>query len=173
MTAPVHADRTARRWYQEPMVWLVIALPLAVVIAGFATLFIAVDAGGADSVRQPVRRTAQMQTADLAPEDAARRLRLRAELERSADTGALALRMEGRPADAARLRLSLAHPVRAEHDRETWLTRSGDAWLGRIPADGLRNDWVLTLEPEDGHWRLHGRLRAGAGTASLQPELAR
>jgi hypothetical protein len=46
-------DRTgnnglARPWWREPMVWLVISGPLAVVIAGFVTAAIAVN--GADEV---------------------------------------------------------------------------------------------------------------------------
>ncbi|MFO1375721.1 MAG: hypothetical protein U1F14_01770 [Steroidobacteraceae bacterium] len=29
------------RWYREPMMWLVVAIPLATVVAGFTTLWLA------------------------------------------------------------------------------------------------------------------------------------
>ena len=168
-------DRGAPRpWYREPMLWLVIALPLAVVIAGFATLFIAIDAGGGDPVRQPVQRTAQMQTADLAPEARASQLGLSAELQRSQDTGAVRVRLSDASAavdvpaaDAARLRLTLAHPTRAAADTETWLTRQGGEWLGRLPVRDAPHDWLLSLEPDGAAWRLHGRLRARADKVRL------
>lgn len=161
-----------RPWFREPMVWLVIALPLAVVIAGFATLFIAIDAGGADPVRPQVQRTAQMQTADLAAEARARQLGLSATLDRDVDTGSVTVRLVGATIDAPRLRLSLEHPTRADADADTVLTRRSGAWLGRIPDPQAGHDWLLTVQPDDGQWRLHGRLRAGAGEALLQPDYA-
>lgn len=30
------------RWYHEPLMWLVVAIPLATVIAGFTTLWLAI-----------------------------------------------------------------------------------------------------------------------------------
>ena len=33
-------ETTGSRWYREPLMWLVVAIPLATVIAGFTTLWI-------------------------------------------------------------------------------------------------------------------------------------
>lgn len=34
-------DNRNSRWYREPVMWLVVAIPLATVIAGFTTLWLA------------------------------------------------------------------------------------------------------------------------------------
>jgi len=45
MTSPLKPTATgpARRWYQEPYVWMVIGGPLAVVIASMFTIYLAVS----------------------------------------------------------------------------------------------------------------------------------
>jgi uncharacterized protein len=45
---PAAKNTLPRPWWREPMVWLVISGPLAVVVAGFVTAAIAVN--GADEV---------------------------------------------------------------------------------------------------------------------------
>ena len=62
---------------REPMLFLVIALPAAAVAAGIATLVLAMGGAG-DAGDARVRRVAQTQTADLAPDLAAARRGLRA-----------------------------------------------------------------------------------------------
>jgi hypothetical protein len=39
--------RPIRPWYREPMVWLVIGIPLAAVIGGLVTLGLAIQGGDA------------------------------------------------------------------------------------------------------------------------------
>lgn len=39
--------RPSRPWYREPMVWLVIGIPLAAVIGGLVTLGLAIQGGDA------------------------------------------------------------------------------------------------------------------------------
>jgi hypothetical protein len=34
---------TSSRWYHEPLMWLVVAIPLATVVAGFTTLWLAMS----------------------------------------------------------------------------------------------------------------------------------
>lgn len=159
-----------RPWYKEPMLWLVAAIPAAAVVAGIAMLVVALRAGPADSVRDKVSRTAQVQVADQAADEAALRMGLGGVLERDRDTGALALALDGAPIDADHLALYLAHPTDASADAELKLVRQGpQRWIGRLPAEGVAHDWLLEVTPDDRAWRLRGRLRANAAQATLRP----
>lgn len=153
------------------MVWLVIALPLSVVIAGFATLAIAIRTGESDSGPDAVRRSAQIQTTDLAPDLRAAALGLTGHVNVDAETGAIRVTLSPKQTPYP-LTLHLIHPARAVEDRSLTLTPAGDDWLGRLPALSLDHDWLLQLRPDDRQWRLHGRLKADASAAVLEPALA-
>ena len=56
--------------WRQPLLWLVLALPAATVVAGFTTLGLAA-AGPDTSGDAAVKRTAQAQVEDLAPDLAA------------------------------------------------------------------------------------------------------
>ena len=98
--------------WREPMVWLVVALPLVAVIAGFALLVIASRSGSTDAVADRVQRTAQIQVADLGPDARARQLRLSAILRTDGDLVEVLPVSGDFPRDAP-LRLALHHPARS------------------------------------------------------------
>ncbi len=163
------ANTSARAWFREPMMWLVLALPASVVVAGFVTLAIAIRSGGDDAVRDPGSRVGKAQTADLGPERSAARLGLQARLVLSADTEAVELRAEAGEFDRDSLTLVLTHPLDAAGDLSLNLIRADESrFVGRlhIPRD---HAWNLILEPDDGQWRLQGRLPHGALSADLAP----
>ena len=159
-----------RAAWREPMVWLVAAIPAAAVIATIALLVTATRSSGtSDSVADPVRRTAQVQVANLGPDAVARRLRLSA-IVRSGKDVVEVLPVDG-PFDRAKpLSLSLHHPARAELDRTLPLLPTETGWRTREAVD-LSHDWNVRLGPEDGAWRLQGRWSAGQQAAYLQPAL--
>src|SRR5690606_33199767 len=136
-------DATQRPALREPLLWLVIGLPLAVVIAGFATLVIAIRAGGSDALPDPVRRTAQVQLLDLEPDRVARDEGISARLQLAAD-GRLRLAINGSDGDDVLL-LQLIHPTDASQDRQVALTRDGMQWLGVLTDTDLGHDWRLQL----------------------------
>lgn len=163
------ANTPVRAWFREPMLWLVLALPAAVVIAGFVTLAIAIRSGGDDAVRDPGSRVGKAQTADLGPERNAARLGLRARLLLSADTEAVELHAEAGEFNSDSLTLVLAHPREAAGDLSLSLIRAdASRYFGRlaIPRD---HAWNLQLEPSDGQWRLQGRLPLEGLSAELSP----
>jgi hypothetical protein len=170
MSMSTSTTRVRAAW-REPMLWLVFGLPFAVVVAGIATLLIALRAGGADVVPTTVRRTAQIQVEELAADREALRLALAGDLIWQPDTGALRLQLRGLslPADAE-LRLHLTHPRDAAADRELRLVRGGDAWHGRLDP-GLDLRWNLELVPPDARWRLAGRWERGMRSVALRPRL--
>jgi len=158
-----------RPWYREPMLWLVLALPAAVVVAGFLTLAIAIRSGGDDAVRDPVQRVGKGQTIDLGPDRVAAQRSLRGRLQLAADTEAVELVADGADFDADRLTLRLSHPTEAREDLSLELVRvDAQRHLGRlvVPRD---HAWNLQLAPADGSWRLQGRLARDALSADLSP----
>ena len=53
-----------RKAWQEPMVWLMVGIPFLTVIAGFYTLYLAINSGSLDSSKVTVQRIAQAQTVE-------------------------------------------------------------------------------------------------------------
>jgi hypothetical protein len=169
MTTPTRENATRGPW-REPMLWLVVALPAAVVVAGIATLVIAIRAGGSDAIPDEVRRTAQVQVADLGADARARSLGLSALVRVDGDAIEVLPVSGALPRDAA-LTLRLRHPTRAAGDRELVLRPSGLGWrVGHTLERG--HDWRLELAPADRSWRLRGRLPAGLLAARVGPALA-
>ena len=152
------------------MVWLVVALPLASVVAGIALLVVAARSGGTDAVADPVQRTAQIQVTDLGPDALARQLRLTAILR--TDTNLIeVLPVTGAFQRDAPLRLALHHPARADADRALLLQPTERGWSAVASVDGS-HDWNARIAPEGGAWRLQGRLPMGQRAAHLQSSLS-
>ena len=155
--------------WREPMVWLIVAIPAASVIAGVGLVIVSALSGGADRVAEPVRRTGQIQVADLGPDALARQRRLGAVLR--VDSGRVeVLPVSGEFSRAAPLHLALRHPTLAAEDR-TWVLQPNETgWASTTTLD-LAHDWKIDLQPSDGAWRLHGRLPKGQQAAYLGPAL--
>jgi hypothetical protein len=154
---------SASRAWREPMVWLMLAIPFATVVAGMQTLRVA-RAGGMDAEPEPVLRTGQTQVVDLGADRRAAALGLVATLRVDARG------VPGIAVDAAGpLELTLVHPTRTAGDLR-WIRDGDGAWSGPpLPRDA-RGRWVL--EPATHDWRLVGRWPAADGIASLQPAVA-
>ncbi len=158
-TDPMTSIATTRQpvqgpWYRDRWPWLLILGPAIVVVAGFATLFIAVrtdDGLVADdyyarglAINRQLERSARADALGLA-----------ATVDVGADgTVAVTLDGGGQAPDArpAALRLRLAHPTRAGDDLAATLARAGDArYEGRLaPPEAGR--WLVIVETDA--WRL-------------------
>jgi hypothetical protein len=157
---------------REPMLFLVIGLPAAAVVAGIATLVLALGGeGNAGDAR--VRRVAQAQMTDLAPDLAAARLALRAQAKVDGNS-AVSLRFGGSAPAAAVLQLALRHAADPARDRAARLVRAGEGlYLGRLEAPRAVGAYNAELAPESGGWRLVGRLDPSSATLALAPALER
>lgn len=153
---------------RQPLVWLVIALPLLSVVAGVSLLFVASDP--LDAVGDSVKRTAQVQETDLSRDFETQRLGLKAQARRTGDTIEVAPLGAGF-ARAVPLELILRHPLRASEDRVATLAPTRAGWTARVEGLDAGHDWILELAPTDRRWRLVGRWQAGAPNAALQPAL--
>lgn len=163
------ADDSRSPW-RQPMVWLVIAVPAASIVAGVGLIVAASRSSGSDdAVRDPVRRTAQVQQSYLGADELASRRRLGAVLR--VDRGFIEIVPTTGDFDRdAPLELALGHPVRATGDAVLRAQPSANGWRATHALDGS-HDWTLTLTGEAGRWRLVGRLPKGQRAAHLAPSL--
>ncbi|QCO68324.1 nitrogen fixation protein FixH [Luteimonas yindakuii] len=162
-------DKTA--FWRNPVLMLVFILPAVAIIAGVGLVVIAVRSGGSDSVTENVRRTAQIQTADLGPDAVAQRERLSAVMRVDVEQGLVeVLPVTGRYQRGEPLSLTLVHPARAAQDISLELAPSETGWRTEAEVD-IAHDWNLRLAPADAGWRLQGRLVGGQFAAHLHPAL--
>ena len=170
MTDDGHSQspRPARR---EPMLWLVFGLPALVVVASLVTVWISARGGANDPVADDARRTAQSQTTELAPDEAAAKLGLSAVLSVQEDDSLLLVPVTGSFPRQASLALRLAHPLEAGRDLRVELKPTELGWSAPAKV-GDGNDWNVTLQDGAGQWRIVGRLRAGEHAVRLAPALA-
>lgn len=162
-------DDRRRHPLREPMVWLVIALPLAAVLAGIWMMVLSSRGGSIDSVPDDVQRTGQIQTTDLGPDERAARLKLGAVLQ--SEEGVLRVFPAGGEFRRGEpLRLQLLHPYEADADEAITLAPDELGWQAEFALDAS-HDWNLQLADEAGSWRLRGRLPRGQHAAHLGPAL--
>lgn len=161
-------DTPPRQWRRNPVAWLMIAIPVLTVAAGFWTLWLAASESGVDTNPDPVRRTAQVQVTSLAPDEAAARLGLSAELVLGDDGILVQVRPSSGPVAP---QLQLVHPIESSLDRVLDLSPHPRGWHSpeRVPG---REAWHLRLVAADGSWRLVGRYRPGDTTLRLEPAVA-
>jgi len=159
------------RWLQ-PELGLVLLIPLATVIGGLWTLRLADIDDSADGLAEGARHSAQVQTADIGPDQAAARLDLRATLRVDPACGCAHLHLSdpGAAGDDG-LQLALVHRLYAARDTQLPLARDGVGWISpRLPTE--RTGWRLVLTNGARTWRLVGRLAPNARDATLIPALA-
>ncbi|WP_442682137.1 FixH family protein [Stenotrophomonas sp. JC08] len=155
--------------WRIPVFWLVIGLPLLSIVAGVGLVIISVRSGGSDAVSDPVRRVSQIQTANLGPDEAARKRGLSVVL-RVEDGIVEVLPATGDFAKGSALQLVLEHPTRQAADVSLELVPEGAGWRTEHTLDH-EHDWLVQLRDADGQWRLHGRLPREQHATRLSPSL--
>ena len=157
----------AKPWYREPWPWLLMAGPGIVVIAGFYTLWLAVQSDDglvADDYYK--RGLAINQTLSRATRAEQLQLGGRAEL----DGGFVRVTLTGSGVLPPTLRLRLVHPTRAVDDQVLEIhAASSGVYTGALatPAAGRR---VLMLEDMAKTWRLAGEAGGRAKFIVLTPQ---
>jgi hypothetical protein len=145
-------------WYRQFWPWFLIALPATAVIAGIATLIIAMHEPDG-LVEDDYYKAGLAINQELGRDREATRLGVSALVRRDPEQGWLTVELMSRePLNLASLRLRLLHATRENFDRELELLREADglfrARLGGVPA----GEWNLQLQPVDSSWRLTGRM---------------
>ncbi len=151
-------------WYRQFWPWFVISLPATTVVAGIATLLIAMHQPDALVVDDYYKQGLAINK-DLARERRAVELGLRAELLMPAQDGELLLELSSsRPfTPPPALQLMMTHPTLAERDHQVVLARDGEGRY-RAAFDGLQEgEWLVRVEPLDQAWRLVRKSRVKGG----------
>lgn len=163
------ATATSKPWYREPWPWILMSGPLAAVLAGSFTAYLAVvheDALVADNYYKEglaINRT-------LDEEHAASRGGYAAQLLFGGDGRRVRVQLTGKQAEQGALELRLVHPVRADLDVLVPLRQLQAGWYEgtmRLPPAAR---WMLQLENRTQGWRLTGEWRPSEGQeAALHP----
>lgn len=145
-------------WWQEPMVWLLIILPLSAVIGGALTIWVA--ANNADSLVSEAHVKEGLAVRQIGHADQlAESLAMAANL--NAEPGQLSIQLEGNLATwPGELILTMSHPADSRQDIVLTVGHAGhDRYIANyasIPA-GKR---LLELTPADRTWRITGTWQA-------------
>jgi hypothetical protein len=135
-------------WYKEPWPWIVMAPPAAAVLAGIATLWIAVVTSDGLVAEDYYKQGLGINKV-IAREERARSLGLSAGLEVS--DGRIRVRLEGASPEA--LFVHLAHRTRAGLDQRLRLARIGDVYeADMVPL--APGGWRASIEDPLGSWRI-------------------
>ena len=153
-------------WYREPWPWLLIAGPLAVVIASGITFWLAI-VNRDPLVVDDYYKAGKAINKTLQRDAYARALGLGAEMEVSGGNVSIMLRNKKNILLPSRLRLLLTHATQIEKDRVVVLNGSARGHYDGALAIIERGRYRLTLEDFERTWRLTADWRAGSGQASV------
>lgn len=159
----------AKPWHREPMMWLVVGIPLASVVAGIAMITIASRAS-VDNVAEPFRRIGKAQTVEMSRDHRAMQLGTSAALSVGANGRDLVVTLER--AEAAVLELKLVHPIEQRFDVDLKLVAVAPGrFAGTLAQPLAPARWDLELGDIGHTWRIVGQLEAGRDGARLVPAL--
>jgi uncharacterized protein len=136
-------------WYREPWPWILMAAPAAAVVAGAATVWIAVDSADGLVADDYYKRGLAINQV-LALEENARRLGVQARAE--ARDGRLRVALAGAAPEA--VFAQLAHATRAGYDQRLRLARAAPGLYEAELPPLAAGRWRVVLEDPRGEWRV-------------------
>jgi uncharacterized protein len=158
-----------RAWYREPLVWLIISLPLSAVIAGFFTLYLAISSRDGLVVDDYYQKGKEINKS-LARDVAAAQHGLRAGVQLDAAKQEVVVQLSAAKGQHLPdgLELRWLHATRAGFDRTQLLIRSPDGRYRSAFPELAPGHWYVQIEAQD--WRLQGSLRIpGEVRLELEP----
>lgn len=158
-----------RRWTREPMVWLVIVLPL-LAVAGSITSAVLAAHGADPEVADEYRRDGLAINIDPARDRAAAALGVTATV--AATDGSLRVRLDAATPAPATLVVVLSHGTRADLDQRLALTPDGTGGYRAALAPLAAGHWHVELAPPDRAWRLTGEFSGTTPALTLRPRPA-
>lgn len=138
-----------RPWYREPWPWLLMAGPVAVIIAGGVTAWLAITTSDGLVADDYYKRGLAINSV-LKREEAAAKRGIAAEVHRMERD--LVVNLSGAQPEA--LFVTLAHATRAGYDVRLRLARGQDgAYRAELPAMPAGR-WRVVIDDPRGEWRL-------------------
>lgn len=158
--SPLHRLRNA-----TPVMWAMLGIPLATILASAVTIFLAVDDAEPLLPPQYVSEGKALD-ADLALAEAAKRANVRVELAIES-SGRIELRLDSNdPSPPESLRLRLTHATLPALDRDLILQAvSPGRYVARTTAVNL-GTWLVQVDA-DSRWRVRGRIQAPTARVSI------
>lgn len=149
----------------NPVFWLMWLLPASAVVAGFATLAIALR--GADRAL-PVEYHWEGERLDADFGRARRAAQLGVEVSLAIAAGQCRALVRNLPLEPVALNLLLTHGLDAGLDRRVRLTRvaANDYRASCAPLDSGK--WRVALDDDSAHWALRGALEGGLAVLVLR-----
>lgn len=142
-------------WFREPWPWILMAGPAIVIVAGFATLGLAISSDDGLVADDYYRRGLAINQT-LSRGQAARDLGLSAEVGLSDETGRVTVTMHGAGNLPDVLNLRLVHPTRAVSDQLLQLRKTGTSTYTALLNGAVGGRRVVMIEDTERHWRLAG-----------------
>jgi len=135
----------------NPVLWLVIALPLLAVVASLTSLALAVTRGDPELPKdwEGAALDRDQQRLTLAASEG-----ITATISYRPDTQHCAIALHG--AAPAQLRLDLVHPTDPRADRRLTLARAGESYEADCAGLPVAH-WWLEVSDDTGRWMLRGR----------------
>lgn len=154
-------------WYREPWPWLLMAGPGIVIVAGFYTLWLAIQSDDGLVADDYYKRGLAINQALLRAQHATRlALAARAELS----SGAVRISLTGAGGLPERLRLRLVHPTQAVADQLVELRETAPGIYEGALAAAVGGRRVLMLEDPARTWRLAGEATGNAQVIVMTPQ---
>lgn len=146
-------------WYKQFWPWFLIFFPATAVVAGIATIILAVQSDDG-LVKDDYYKAGLAINQTLGLKQKAHELNLVANINLDKLTHTITLNLTGKIAkQPPRLTLQLAHATQANHDQTITLFLAPDkkSYTGRIEKVRSGN-WITILQPEEKNWRINGRV---------------
>jgi hypothetical protein len=158
----------SRSTWREPMVWMLVGLPLASVVIGFALLFAAVHPGREDMEPAGKANRVGKLLVSVDPQGAPAAVQTLGLVLRTKGDMIEALPVDGNFPRGGKLTLTLTSPDPAIEGRIYRLSPSELGWRG-VGALDRDHDWVVKLVPDNAAWLLHGHWASQARFVRLIP----
>ena len=147
-------------WYKERWPWILMAGPAIVIVAGIATLWLAVASNDGlvtdDYYKQGLAINQRLQRDHHAVD-----IGLAADIMRSGVMVRLLLTSEGEFKAPEKVTLKMMHPTRAGFDQVVELVSEGGGFYSGQLREDVGGRWNISIEDADGSWRLQGEWKAG------------
>lgn len=147
-------------WFKQFWPWFLIAFPAIAVVAGFATLYFAIESNDGlvndDYYKQGLAINQVLERDKKAAE-----LALHANASWDQQTQIITLKLSGKLQPLPqRLLLTASHPTRAHFDQRIQLYLSPDKLFYSGRSHNIKSgNWITYLEPDNNDWRISGRIK--------------
>lgn len=149
-------------WYKQRWPWLLMAGPLAVIIAGVVTTWLAIVSNDGlvtdDYYKQGLAVNQSLQRDHFASS-----LGLNGDVMRAGGSVRLFIRANEEVVLPKALMFKMAHPTRAGHDQQIEMLQEGIGFYSGKLDETLGGRWLVSIEDPAGKWRLQGEWFTDSG----------